>query len=101
MLKENAPDYVINDDSFSILYNDGTEEQILTSFKKRNLNTTDFENLFPPNTGMLDISRFKQCYQCIIDDVYRLYVMDDEVWLTLCANDTIWSIYKLDKIEED
>ncbi len=101
MVKENAPDYVITDDCFNILYNDGTEEQISTVFKKSKLNKNDFEDSIQPYIEILDTSGFKQCYQYIIDDVYRLYVMNDEVWLALCANDTMWSIYKLDKIEED
>jgi hypothetical protein len=101
MTKENAPDYIITEDSFTILNTDGTQEKILTNFKKNKVDANEFANLFQPGSGMRYISDFQQRYQYIVNEVYRIYVMDNEIWLAQCADDTMWSIYRLVKTGDD
>lgn len=101
MLKANAADYVITEESVTILYTDGTKEQITASFEKSKVDEEAFAALFMPKIGMPDISGFKQCHQYSINEQYRLYVMDGEVWLAQCPRDTMWGIYRLVKVEDD
>ena len=101
MTKEDAPDYIISKTSFTFLYIDGTRKQISSSFKKSKVDTEEFAALFQYNINVPDISVFKQRYQYIINDEYSLYAMDSEVWLALCADNTMWSIYQLVKFAEE
>ena len=99
--KDNADDYIIADDYLTIVHTDGTEEQIPASFAKSEVDEEAFVALFQFEIGVPDISAFKQRHQYSINEQYRLYVMDDEVWLAQCPRDTMWSIYRLTKIEDD
>lgn len=97
--KENAADYVITEDSLTILRADNTKEQIPGSFEKSEVDAEAFAALFLLEIGIPDISGYKQSYQYSINEQYRLYVMDNEVWLAQCAKDTMWGIYRLVKVE--
>ncbi|MBA7577979.1 hypothetical protein ES708_19835 [subsurface metagenome] len=99
--KDNADDYIIADDYLTIVHTDGTEEQIPASFAKSEVDEEAFVALFQFEIGVPDISAFKQRHQYSINEQYRLYVMDDEVWLAQCPGDTMWGIYRLTKIEDD
>jgi hypothetical protein len=99
--KENADDYIIADDSVTIVHADGTEEKISASFDKSKVDEEAFVALFQIQIGVPDISAFKQRHQYSINEEYRLYVMDDEVWLAQCPRDRMWGIYRLTKIEAD
>lgn len=95
--KENAADYVITEESVTILHTDGTKEQITASFEKSEVDAEAFAALFMPKVSVPDISGFKQRHQYSINEQYRLYVMDGEVWLAQCPRDTMWGIYRLAK----
>lgn len=97
--KENAANYVITEDSLTILHADNTKEQIPSSFEKSEVDAEAFAALFLFEIGIPDISSYKQSYQYSINEQYRLYVMDDEVWLAQCPRDTMWGIYRLVKVE--
>ena len=60
--KDNADDYIIADDSVTIVHTDGTREQILTSLNKSEVDEEAFVALFQfqPEIGVPDISVFKQ-----------------------------------------
>ena len=98
--KDNADDYIIADDSVTIVHTDGTREQILTSLNKSEVDEEAFVALFQfqPEIGVPDISIFKQRHQYSINEQYCLYVMDDEVWLEQFPGSTIWGIYRLVKV---
>lgn len=98
--KDNADDYIIADDSLTILHTDGTEEQISASFDRSEVDEEAFVALFQFEIGVPDISTFKQRHQYSINWEYRLYVMDDEVWMAECPEDMMWGIYRLTKIED-
>jgi len=97
--KENAADYVITEDSITILHTDGTKEQITSSFEKSEADAEAFTALFLFEIGMPDISAYKQRHQYSINEQYLLYVMDDEIWLAQCPRDTMWGIYRLVEVE--
>jgi len=99
--KANAPDYVITDESVTILHADGTKEQIMASFEKSEVDIEAFTALFMAKVGVPDILVFKQRQQYSINEQYRLYVMDGEVWLAQCPGNTMWAIYQLIKVEGD
>ncbi|MFP3974864.1 MAG: hypothetical protein ACLFVK_01410 [Dehalococcoidia bacterium] len=99
--KHNADNYLIADDSVTIVHADGSEEKIIASFDKSEVNEEDFVALFQPKAGVPDISVFEQRYQYSINEQYCLYVMDDEVWLAQYPGGTMWSIYRLVKAEDD
>ena len=99
--KDNADDYIIADDSVTIVHIDGTREKILASFDKSEVVEEAFVALFWPEIGVPDISVFKQRYQYSINEQYCLYVMDNEVWLAQPSGGTMWGIYRLIKIEDD
>ena len=48
MLKTNAADYVITDESVTILYTDGTKEEITAGFEKSKVDEEAFAALFMP-----------------------------------------------------
>lgn len=100
-IKENARDYIITDDSLTIVYPDGAEEQISASFDKSEVDEEAFVALFQFEIGVPDISVFEQLHQYSINEEYHLYVMDDEVWLAQCPRGKMWGIYRLTKIETD
>ena len=97
--KENANDYIITEESITILRIDGTKEQITASFEKSEVDIEAFAALFMPKVGVPDVSGFKQRRQYSINEQYRIYVMDDEIWIVQCPNDMMWAIFKLVKIE--
>lgn len=94
-------DYVITEDSFTIRNIDGSKEMIATNFEKSEVDIESFTALFKPTINVPEISGFKQRYQFFINERYRMYTMDREVWLALCPEDTIWRIYQLDKVEDE
>lgn len=96
--KENAPDYVITDESLIILYKDGTYEQVSAGFEKSEVELGTFASLFAVGSKVPDISGYTQRHQYSIDRHYCLFVMDDEVWLAGPSSD-IWFIYQLVKVE--
>ena len=100
MVKENAPDYIIAPESLTILHTDDTKEQITGSFEKSKVDTETFNALFIFEMGIPDISGYQQRHQYSINEQYRLYVIDDEVWLARCPRDTMWAIYQLVKVED-
>ena len=99
MTKENADNYIITNGSITIQHPDGTREQVAASFQKSEVDIDAFGNLFIAKVWIPDISSFEQRYQYSINEKYRLYAMDDEIWLAQCPGDTMWSIYRLIKVK--
>jgi hypothetical protein len=98
--KDNADDYLITDDSLTVIHKDGTEEKIAAGFEKSEVDKASFISLFKPEIIMPDISGYKQRYEYSIDKHYRLYTMDSEIWIALCAKNTMWSIFRLVRVED-
>ena len=99
--KDNADDYIIADDYLTVVHTDGTEEKISASFDKSEVDEEAFVALFQFEIAVPDISVFEERHQYSINEEYRLYVMDDEVWLAQCPRGTMWGIYRLTKMEND
>ncbi len=91
----------------------GHQQRIEVSYERKVLDEEEFNNSFKiKSTGTPDISAYKERYQYTLNGtygsvVYRLYHLDDELWLARIHKDTantqkneyIWSIYKITKYE--
>jgi hypothetical protein len=100
VMKDNADDYIIANDSLTIVHTDGTKEQIKASFNKSEVDKEAFAALFQFKIGVPDISVFKKRSQYIVNEQYRFYVMDGEVWIAQCPKNLMWAIYRLVKVED-
>ncbi|MDD5190448.1 MAG: hypothetical protein PHE50_05335 [Dehalococcoidales bacterium] len=98
--KDNADEYIITDNSLIVIHTDGTRTQIPADFHKSKIEIEQYTALFKPPIGVPDISMFKERYQYSINDQYRLYVMDDTVWIAQCPSEIMWSIYRVVKIQD-
>lgn len=99
--KENASDYIITNNSVTIVHSDGTEEKIDAGFEKSEVDQAAFTALFiMPEAGMPDISVYQKRLQYRVDEQYSLYVMDHEIWWARCSPvGTMWSIFRLVKVD--
>jgi hypothetical protein len=103
-LKDNMPHYELADNSLKIYNEDGSIQEIAMTFEKKDFDKNAFKTLFEMYIEIPDISQYRDCHQYAVsvEDTpeYRLYVMDDEVWLaSLTSNRVMWCIYKLMKID--
>ncbi|MEN6389182.1 MAG: hypothetical protein ABFD04_02120 [Syntrophomonas sp.] len=105
-VKGHMPYYKISARALTINNDEnGSKQEYSADFSKVPLNKERFTSLFNPDLGRPDISRYRECYQYAVFSAqgtpqYRLYVMDNEVWLAAMHNDVMWSIYRLKKTDE-
>jgi len=104
--------YTFNEDSFYLINAYGKEELKVT-YEKAEVNEEEFAGSFQIDINVPDISSYKTKYQYTLKShntgsYYRIYEMDDELWLAKVNKGTgeedkelIWSIFKLSKISED
>lgn len=106
-VKGNMPYYIISTNKFMIMDTENSSQQEFSvDFTKRPLDKDGFGLLFKPDLGRPDISKYRECYQYEVVSgegivQYRLYLMDDELWLATMHNDVMWSIYKLVKTDKN
>lgn len=106
-MKGYMPSFEITDNNLSIVDMENDTVEYSGTVAPAIVSKDEFDALFEDEIvleGMApDISKFNQCQQYAVytDDVnqleYRLYRMDDEVWLAKMANSHLWSIYRLVK----
>lgn len=107
-MKGYMPFFEITNNNLRIVYMDyDTVEEYPGTVAPAIVSKDEFDALFEDEMVLEDmipdISSYKQCRQYAVytDDVnqleYRLYLMDDEVWLAKMANSHLWSIYRLVK----
>jgi len=87
----------------------GIQHRFVVNCKQDKVNNQEFKNSFMmKNFGIIDITKYKERYQYTLtsvssSDVYRIYRLDDEIWLARIHTDTasnykseyIWSIFKI------
>ncbi len=109
-IKGHMPYFEILEDKLRIIdpQNDSVKE-IAGQSAPSDVSTQDFEALFdkvvlPEGFSVSDIAIYSTCCQYgVYNDEYveyRVYQMDDEVWLAKLSNGHMWSIYRLLKTED-
>lgn len=105
--------YTLTNDLLILTDKNGMQQRFSVTYKQDEVDEKAFENSFMINMGIPDITRYKYNYQYTMYDtsgtaVYRIYRMDDEIWLgqihkdsiNTQKNEYIWSIYKIASVEE-
>lgn len=93
--------YTFSRDSMTITDKIGLQRKIPAQYAKVVVDTEDFNAAFNIDEYIPDITKYKERYQYTLNDftpinpVYRIYLMDDEVWLASMNSGTMWTIYKL------
>lgn len=103
--------YTFTNDSLIVTGEAGNKREYTITYKKTAVNRQDFENEFLPFTSV-DISDYQERYQLTDDSEsypYRVYAMDDEIWLARLNTSRIpsgeeiqyiWSIFKIVKYDQ-
>lgn len=104
--------YMLTDNSLIVRYINGSQQEYSIAQKKTIVDKQTFkEKFFMENVFVPDISSYQECYQLTEDtdsSGYRIYQMDDELWLVrmhtgdaanIQKRDYIWSIYKIAKFD--
>lgn len=100
--------YTFGKDSFTLI-NANDKQELGVSYEKAEVNEEEFNSSFILNMVITDISPYKTRYQYTLtnndsNSFYRIYIMDDEVWLAKMHKDMklekdyIWSIVKIVKL---
>ncbi len=90
----------------------GIQQRFAVTYKQDKVDEPEFKNSFMINIGVPDIAAYKERYQYTLTDasssaVYRIYRLDDEIWLARIHKDTantqkseyIWNIYKITRFD--
>ncbi|WMJ89195.1 M56 family metallopeptidase [Anaerocolumna sp. MB42-C2] len=89
----------------------GIQQRYAVTYQKDLVDEQTFKNSFMININIPDVTKYKDKYQYTLTNtsgsaVYRIYLMDDEIWLAQIHKDSantqkseyIWSIYKITRI---
>ena len=100
--------YILDEDSLSIIDEAGGQQDIAITYVKTTVDKKRFnQEFFVESFLSLDMSIYKECYQLTEDtdsSIYRIYKMDDQLWLArlhrgdaanALKSDYIWSIYRI------
>lgn len=106
-IKEYTPTYELTEDRLIIEELDGEKKEIPAEYAVSEVDEAAFRALLFAGPEQPDVTRYKTRRQYTLNEgadaypLYRLYVMDEEVWLAKLSNkgDRIWSIYRLVKPE--
>ena len=90
----------------------GNRQRFSVTYEQAKVDEQEFKNSFILNIGVPDITTYKERYQYTLtsafnSDVYRIYRLDDEIWLARIHKDTantqkseyIWNIYKITRFD--
>ncbi|MFC5703279.1 M56 family metallopeptidase [Cohnella faecalis] len=105
--------YTLTENSLIITDEAGNQQKLATNYERTTVDKQEFNNSFMMNSiGVPDIASYKERYQYALTNpsaspAYRLYLLDDEMWLAKIRKDTaniqkseyIWSIYKVSKLD--
>ncbi len=100
--------YILDESSLIIMDGSGRRQEIAITYEKTTVDKQRFKQEFLMEDSLnLDISIYKECYQLTVDtdsSIYRIYKMDDQLWLArlhrgdaanALKSDYIWSIFKI------
>jgi beta-lactamase regulating signal transducer with metallopeptidase domain len=107
--------YTLTENSLIITDEAGNQQKIAAAYERKALDEQAFkESFMMPSMNVPTISGYKERYQYVlnhsaVDPGYRLYLLDDEIWLAkmhkdnvnTLKNEYIWSIYKISKLDEE
>ncbi|HPQ47945.1 MAG TPA: M56 family metallopeptidase [Clostridia bacterium] len=99
--------YII-DDSGLVIVNKSNEEikneYVIKSHEATDFNKKEFEDLFVfnPDVSKISLGDYKTSVYWELSDGYRIYKMDDEIWLaSIMGKNGFWSIYNLSIITSE
>ncbi|OBZ11118.1 M56 family metallopeptidase [Bacillus sp. FJAT-26390] len=107
--------YTLTENEIVITDEAGNQQKTAAAYERKDLDEQEFKDSFMmPSMNVPDISGFKERYQYVLtqsadDPGYRLYLLDDEIWLAKMHKDNvntlkseyIWSIYKISRLDEE
>ena len=104
--------YTLTKDTLIVRSINGSQQEYPITYKKTKVDKQTFQNEFSMgNIIAPDLSSYRSCYQLAEDagsSIYRIFQMDDELWLAHVhsgksidsqKSNYIWSIYKIKKFE--
>ncbi len=103
--KGDMPYYEISEKSMKVIDNKSGDVQEFTgNFERSPLHEDDFNALFMKGFPVPDITQYKERYQYATYSTesvreFRLYVMDQEVWIADFHGKYLWSVYRLTKTD--
>ena len=94
----------VSEEVLIIMERDGSETRVPALYERVKVEEKGFKDAFAMEPALLDISVYQERYQYTLNadsytTVYRLYLMDNEVWLACLNNGSMWSIYKISRFE--
>ncbi|WP_138754516.1 M56 family metallopeptidase [Paenibacillus sinopodophylli] len=106
--------YTLTENSLTITNEVSNQQTIAAAFNRTVLDEQQYNSSFMvPGVQVPDISSYKERYQYVLNDSavdpgYRLYLLDNEVWLVKMHKDKantlkseyVWSIYQISKLDE-
>lgn len=107
--------YTLTENSLIVTDEAGNQQKMAAVYERETLDEQEFKDSFMmPGMHAPKTSGFKERYQYVlnhsaVDPGYRLYLLDDEIWLAKMHKDSanilkseyIWSIYKISKLDEE
>lgn len=105
--------YTFMENSLILTDESGNQQKIAVAYENGEVDEQEFKNSFIMGSlGVPNIAGYKERYQYTVTcasgyAVYRIYRLDDEIWLARIRQDTantqkneyIWNIYKINKFE--
>ncbi|OME81335.1 hypothetical protein BK120_16875 [Paenibacillus sp. FSL A5-0031] len=106
--------YTFTENSLIITDGAGNQQKMKAIYERKALDVQKFNESFMPSINVPNILGYKERYEYVltdsaVDPEYRLFLLDDEVWLAKTHKDNvntlkseyIWSIYKISKLDEE
>jgi len=106
--------YTFTENSLIITDGAGSQQKMKAVYERKDLDVQKFNESFMPSINVPNILGYKERYEYVltdsaVDPEYRLFLLDDEVWLAKTHKDNvntlkseyIWSIYKISKLDEE
>lgn len=106
--------YTFTENSLIITDGAGNQQKMKAVYERKALDVQKFNESFMPSINVPNILGYKERYEYVLTDSaadpeYRLFLLDDEVWLAKTHKDNvntlkseyIWSIYKISKLDEE
>ncbi len=100
--------YTLAEDSLTVTGPDGMPRGFPVTFAGKPVDENEFKSEFimgesidPGILGIPDISEYEERYQYVLGPAYprsyswRIYLMDDEIWLARATDRYMWSIFKI------
>ncbi|MCL6460065.1 MAG: M56 family metallopeptidase, partial [Gorillibacterium sp.] len=97
--------YTLSEDTLVISDQAGNEQSIPVRYERVAVDEQGLKNSFSIDVGTPDLTQFKDRIQYTLNEAsssgpsYRLYLMNDEIWIARMKNDKIWSIYQIAKVD--